>query len=71
MVALGVMTVSYERGRPVDGGAACRSCVVALPADTQLESGTSQRKRGTSVDLGNNGECVLARTFNVFPDEVY
>ena len=33
----------------------------ALPTETSVESGTSQNKRGTSVDLGNSGNHAMIR----------
>ena len=33
----------------------------ALPTETQVESGTSQSKSGTSVNLSNDGESIVRR----------
>ena len=41
-----------ERGTPTARGAPAR----ALPTETQVESGTSQSKSGTSVNLSNSGK---------------
>jgi len=47
-----VQAVSYERGTPVQEASGSAR---ALPAGTKVESGTSQSKSGTCVNLSNSG----------------
>ena len=48
---------SFEHHRGIYRGFRPQTlCLRALPTETKVESGTSQRKRGTSVNLSNGGE---------------
>ena len=37
----------------------------ALPTETKVESGTSQRKSGTSVNFSNSGDHLLVRVHHI------